>query len=137
MTSVLQYSRNVRKRNRRRKRRRKKEDHCENRRKRRGKKSWRRKRPQQQRKGQQQQKREQQQQGRRQRWQRRLKKKQTSVSTVSIEAPSEAQVTRKRPSRTYTLREKRVRCDALDLDGPSNLSGIVVSTAGNTRKMVL
>ena len=70
----------------------------------------------------------------------RLKKKQTSVSTLSIEASSEsveAQVTRKWPSRTYILREKRVRCDALDLDGPSNLSGIVVTTAGNTSKMVL
>ena len=69
----------------------------------------------------------------------RLTKKQTSVSTVSIEAPSEsvkAQVTRKWPSRSYTLREKRVRCDALDSDGPSNLSGTVDTTAGNTSTMV-
>ena len=69
----------------------------------------------------------------------RLTKKQTSVSTVSIEAPSEsveAQVTRKRPSRSYTLREKRVRCDALDSDGPSNLSETVDTTAGNTSTTV-
>ena len=58
--------------------------------------------------------------------------------TVSMEAssePVEALVTIKWSSRSYTLTEKRVRCNALDSNKPLNSSRTVIISEGNTSTM--